>query len=205
MDSKGHQLMNQETMLAVAGLVTAGAITPGPNNFIVLRAASRQGVAGALPAIAGVVLGGLGLLAVVAGGGLALFASFPGLRQALVIAGALYLAGLGFALVLASFREPAKARASAGGPAGLASLAAFQFANPKAWILAMTATAAMPPGAHGLAQLAGLFVAIPVACLLLWALGGALLQRALERPRARAGFERAMGALLLASSLFLLL
>ncbi|MEX2124759.1 MAG: LysE family transporter [Woeseia sp.] len=84
-----------ESLLALAGLIAVGAVTPGPNNFIVLRTAARSGIAGALPAVAGVVLGGLGLLAVAAAGGAVMFSSVPGFREALALGGCLYLAWLG--------------------------------------------------------------------------------------------------------------
>ena len=52
-----------QALIASATLVFAAAITPGPNNFLVLRIALENGVRAALPAIAGVVLGGLAMLA----------------------------------------------------------------------------------------------------------------------------------------------
>ena len=50
-------------LFAVCGLLCVAAITPGPNNLVVLRASSQGGIRAALPAIAGIVLGGLLLLA----------------------------------------------------------------------------------------------------------------------------------------------
>jgi threonine/homoserine/homoserine lactone efflux protein len=193
-----------ETLLAVAALVSVGAITPGPNNFIVLQTASRSGVPGSLPAIGGVVLGGLGLLAVAAGGGAALFTALPGLRTALSLGGCLYLVWLGLRLIADSFVPVAAHSASRRLPAGVAGLAGFQFLNPKSWVLVLTAVAAMPadrPGAF--LQLAALFLLIPAACLLLWSACGALMMRAFADPRIRSWFDRVMGGTLAASAAFL--
>ncbi len=57
-----------EALIGAAGAIAAAALTPGPNNFVVMRTAARGGLAGALSAIAGVVLGSLALLAVVVAG-----------------------------------------------------------------------------------------------------------------------------------------
>lgn len=56
------------SLLAIAGLLFVAAGTPGPNNLVVMRTAAAAGFIGALPAVGGVVLGGLALLAVVATG-----------------------------------------------------------------------------------------------------------------------------------------
>jgi threonine/homoserine/homoserine lactone efflux protein len=194
-----------ESLLAVAALITVGAITPGPNNLIVLRTAARHGVAAALPAVAGVVLGGLGLLAVAAAGGAALFHALPGFRLALALGGCFYLAWLGLRLIVDSFAPQASAADPARLPAGVTGLAGFQFLNPKSWVLVLTAVAAMPGrGASGFFELATLFLLIPASCLLLWSWFGALMMRALENSRVSSWFDRTMGGTLAASAAFLL-
>jgi threonine/homoserine/homoserine lactone efflux protein len=190
-----------ETLIAVAGLITVGAITPGPNNFIVLRTAARSGLAGALPAVAGIVLGGLGLLVIAAAGGAALFDRLPGLRLALALGGCVYLVWLGFRLIADSFMAKDDSVAAARLPAGVAGLAGFQFLNPKSWVLVLTAVAAMPAQtASGFVALASLFVLIPATCLLLWSSFGALMMRALANASISAWFDRAMGGTLAASA-----
>ena len=56
------------TYYAVAALIALGALTPGPNNLVVLGAGARGGLWAALPPIAGIVAGSLAMLAVVAAG-----------------------------------------------------------------------------------------------------------------------------------------
>jgi threonine/homoserine/homoserine lactone efflux protein len=193
-------------LFAMAGLLCVAAITPGPNNLVVLRAAMQTGLRGALPAITGVVLGGLLLLAVIALGANGLFAAHPSFRRWIAAAGALYLAWLGLALlfqaVAASGEDATTGHAL---PASTIGLIGFQFLNPKSWVMVLTALATLPAdGLHGYLSLAGLFVLIPSLCLLLWAAFGTWLARWLVRPAIRRGVDAVMGALLVACVFFLI-
>jgi len=203
-----------DALIGAAGAIAAAALTPGPNNFVVMRTAARGGLAAALPAIAGVVLGSLALLALVVTGADAAFDAVPHLRAALAIAGCLYLVYLGARLLRGGADEgsgrapapeaqktPRAADSQERLTAGVAGLFGFQFLNPKSWVLVLTATAATPAGWGGLARfgrLAALFAIIPTVCLLLWA--------AMGKATAAAGtwLDRILGALLIASALLLL-
>jgi len=194
-------------LLAIGGLLFVAAITPGPNNLVVLRAAERAGMRAALPAIVGIVLGGLLLLGVAVLGAGAAFATHPSLRWWLAAIGSLYLAWLGM-LLLASGIAP-RADSNTGHPmlpAGTPGLIGFQFLNPKSWVMVLTVLAAFPAaGLPDYLSLAGLFVLIPGVCLLLWAWLGAWLARWLARPPARRGIDMLMGALLFGCAFLLLL
>jgi len=196
-----------EQLLAAAGLLGVAAITPGPNNLVILHAAGTAGVRRALPMIAGVVLGGLLLLAVTALGAAAVFAALPPLRRWTAVAGALYLAWLGASLCVAALSPRPGPTPTPRLPAGALGLIGFQFLNPKSWLLVLTVFAAMPAtAAHDYLLLSAMFVLIPAPCLLLWATLGASLARWLaRRPAARRGVDVASGALLLACALLLLI
>jgi len=194
-------------MLAAAGLVAIAAITPGPNNLIVLRTAARAGLRGAPPVIAGVVLGGLAVLAIGWAASAAAFSAEPRLRLVAGAAGCLYLAWLGVGLL----RHAGRGAGSPGGarsePAGLPAastlgLFAFQFLNPKSWVMVMTAIGAWPDATPGW-PLAIVFTAIPTLCLGLWATAGAALARWLALPQIAARVDRAMGVLLIATAITL--
>ena len=242
-----------EALIGAAGAIAAAALTPGPNNFVVMRTAARGGIAATLPAIGGVVLGSLVLLGVVVAGAGAAFEAVPHLRMALAIAGCLYLVYLGAQLLrggsrggterapapaalaaqdgkpmenVQAARETRNAESQEQLPAGVAGLFAFQFLNPKSWVLVLTATAATPASWSALArfgQLAALFAVIPTVCLLLWAaLGkatataakhegpGTGLAREADGATAAGGgragerLDRILGALLIASAILLL-
>ena len=174
-----------EALIGAAGAIAAAALTPGPNNFVVMRTAARGGIAAALPAIGGVVLGSLVLLGVVVAGAGTAFEAVPHLRMALAIAGCLYLVYLGAQLLLGT-RNAAESQERL--PAGVAGLFGFQFLNPKSWVLVLTATAATPASWSALArfgQLAALFAVIPTVCLLLWAALGRRLRQRRRQPSTR--------------------
>jgi threonine/homoserine/homoserine lactone efflux protein len=192
-------------LLAPAGLLLAAAISPGPNNLVVLRESGRGGVRGAAGAIGGIVLGGLVLFAMVAAGIGAMLATHAALRSALGVAGAAYMAWLGLCLLGAGFRHASPRRADVALPAGVLGLFGFQFLNPKGWVMVLTLVATWPAtGLAGYLPLALLFAAIPSGCLLLWSLAGRLLATRMARPRSRRRIDAAMGALLLGSAALLL-
>ena len=200
--------MTSETLIGLAGVITVAAITPGPNNFIVLAQSLRAGVAGSLPSIAAIVAGTQLLLFVIWFGADVLFDREPRLQSAITLAGAAYLFWLGLNGVRRSFSEPEGNEerppaliASAGG------LVLFQFLNPKSWVLVLTATAVVTGNlneAAGLISLASLFLCITSTCLLLWAVVGSHLSRFISGSREGRWFDRVMGALLMVSAILLL-
>jgi threonine/homoserine/homoserine lactone efflux protein len=203
-------------VLEIASLVTVAAVTPGPNNLIVLRAATRAGLTGALPAIAGVVVGGLAMLALALLAADTVLAALPHAQLALGVAGCCYLGWLGFGLLRHAGRvatsgdrrllaeQPAPSGDHRLPAASLPGVFAFQFLNPKAWVLVMTAVGAAPAGDLAWWPLLAIFATIPTMCLALWACLGAILARWLARPRVAVNVDRAMGLVLLATAASLL-
>lgn len=201
-------------MIGVTGLIAVAAITPGPNNLVVMRAAAHSGFTAALPAIGGILAGGLVMLVLVMAGAGVVFAAEPRLYTAIKVGGGMYLCWLGGSLVMDSFTTlgPHAAMPARALPAGAAGLFGFQFLNPKSWVMVLTVTAAVQGGteaSHGLLQgvlpLAALFTVIPAFCLALWSGLGALMTRWLDRPRFRNWVDRVMGFLLFVSALLLVL
>ena len=186
-------------LFAVCGLLCVAAITPGPNNLVVLRASSQGGIRAALPAIAGIVLGGLLLLALAALGTGTVFMEQPGWRRGVGAVGAIYLAWLGLALFRAGLAAPHVVTTTGGPPlpAGVAGVVGFQFLNPKSWVMGLTALSTLlADDLHSYATLTAMFVLIPTPCLLLWSVLGAALSRWLARPSIRRGVDVVMGTLL---------
>ncbi|MEX2150485.1 MAG: LysE family translocator [Steroidobacteraceae bacterium] len=185
-------------LVPVIGLLFAAAITPGPNNVIVMEAGARGGIAAALGATLGVIAGSLMLLTLVWLGVGAAMQAWPGLPIALGIGGGAYLAWLGFLLMRADGNRPDSSKPVL--PATVPGIAAFQLMNPKAWVLVTTAAAAMPAG-NDVATLALLIASVTSICLTVWGTAGALFSRWLARPVARRWFDRIMGALMAAFAL----
>jgi homoserine/homoserine lactone efflux protein len=195
-----------DALIAAAGILLVGAITPGPNNFVMMTAGARAGIAGAFAALAGIILGTLAMTAIVVFGAGAAFAAEPRLRTAITAAGCLYLAWLGLSLFAASDTTAASASPRETRlPSHVAGLFFFQFLNPKAWAMVLTVTSGVHSGVGTarIGYLIALIVLIPAVCLALWAWLGALMTRGMARPRAALWFERSMGALLVLSALLL--
>jgi threonine/homoserine/homoserine lactone efflux protein len=192
-------------LLPIAALIFVSAITPGPNNVIVLQRAMARGARGAVSAIVAIVVGGVLMFALAQFGLAALLDEVPALQDVLLLSGVAYLAWLGLQMMRAR-EDDAPPRAVAG---NAAMLVAFQFTNPKAWTLVVTTVAAYEAHAthtwSGALTLPLLFAAIATASLLAWALFGQFAQRHLRSPVARRRFDRGMGAVLVAASIAMLI
>lgn len=195
--------MPMSALIAVTGLLTVAAITPGPNNLMVLRAAARGGVFAAVPAISGILLGGLALLLLALAG--AAFASEPRLRLLITLGGGGYLIWLGYRIAFHR-NESAATQSRAALPTSMLKLAGFQFLNPKSWVMVLTTVAAVAPlTAVRTLSLFALFIAVPLVCLSLWAVLGHTIVDRMASPTFRRRFDRTMGLLLIASAVWLLL
>jgi len=193
-----------DTLIVVVGIFAVGAITPGPNNFMVMAAGARGGLSAAGPVIGGVVLGGLVLLGLAWSGVAAVLETAPHLRLALTGAGAAYLVWLGGGMI---WKDGRLARASPGSPSPRAfpsswlGIAAFQLLNPKAWVLLVTATAVMSrtlEGLRGLGTLAAIYSVRSAFSLTAWAVAGSVIGRCLTKVGAQRRLDRMMGGLLVA-------
>jgi threonine/homoserine/homoserine lactone efflux protein len=190
-----------DSFIPAIGILFAAAITPGPNNMIVMQAGARGGVAAASAVIFGVVSGSLILLALVWLGVGAAFRATPNLELAVSIAGGAYLAWLGVSLMLRGSGNQSDAPPPVL-PSTMLGVAGFQLLNPKAWLL-VTATAAAMPRMSGVATLAILIAVVTTLCLMVWAVAGAASSRVLVQKSARLWFDRAMGGLLAISAVAL--
>jgi threonine/homoserine/homoserine lactone efflux protein len=173
------------------------SITPGPNNVMLTASGATFGFRRTIPHILGISVGfGAELLAVCAGLG-AMFNHWPYLQTVLRWVGAAYLVYLGIKMLRGS--GPANSR-SRSRPVTFFEAAVFQFLNPKAWVMTITAATMFLP--HELGVLAAgaymlfIMVVMNMPCIAVWALFGSSLRRFLERPASRLGFNAAMAVAL---------
>jgi len=182
--------------------VVAG--TPGPSNALLTAIGARSGVRRGLPGLLGQVAGmGAMLFAITLGLGNVLLAH-PLALQVLRWGGAAMLCWMAWRLATARDAEGAT-----NPPAGFLGMAAFQWINPKGWLIGVAAIATFVDRRAGgaLAQavvFAILFMLVALPSCLPWLAFGAALQRFLRTPRARHVLNRGMAALLAASTILLL-
>ncbi len=134
-----------------------------------------------------------------------LFQRYPLIQQGLQIVGVLYL--LYLAWRIASAPPPQFDTTGDARPLTLWQAAAFQFVNPKVWVMGLTLMASFLPtqgtlwaNALGLAVFMEL-VALP--CISLWAGFGIVIARFLKTPRAWRLFNVTMGLMTAACVVFI--
>ena len=202
-------------LLSCCGFMLASSITPGPNNALLLSSGLRFGVRRSMRHLMGIQFGFALLLAAAASGLLGVLQTMPGLQRVLQVLSVAYLLWMAWGMVRAPGVNPAPlASAAAPGaevpgvaqarPMGFFAAMAFQWINPKAWVMAVTALSLyLPPSASGTQLLAFclLFFLLGLPCSTLWLAGGHWLRHGLQDPRRQQRFQRVMGLALAASVL----
>jgi threonine/homoserine/homoserine lactone efflux protein len=193
---------------AVAFLLFAvvAAATPGPSNFLLTATGASVGVLRGLPCLLGVSVGMGVMMFVVAFGLGSVVLADPRVLRVLHWAGAAFLLWLAWKIATAPHADAAEGRR----PVGFVGAAAFQWFNPKSWLVCASAAgtylAAGSRGALAQALTFGmLFVLASLPCCFVWLAFGASAQRFLRTDRARRTFNVAMGALLAASVALIIL
>ena len=131
-------MISIELILAITLFALVTSITPGPNNIMLTASGANFGFKRTLPHVAGIIFGMM-MLNVSVGLGLGtIFTQFPLLQQALRIAGSAYLLWLAYKLL--SFSSIGKQESDAS-PFSFLQAVGFQYINPKAWIMVISANA----------------------------------------------------------------
>ena len=128
-----------EVFLALLVFSFVTSVTPGPNNFMLLASGVNFGFVRTIPHMFGIAGGFASLLLGVGFGLGAVLSAYPELHMALKIAGGAYLLYLAWRIAMS--RGMGTASREGGRPMRFIEAAAFQWVNPKAWVMAMTAMA----------------------------------------------------------------
>jgi len=198
-------LLNAAAPLAAFTFVMA--ITPGPNNLMLLTSGARFGLRRTSAHLVGITLGFIGVMLIAYAGVGTVIAAYPALTDVLTVACVLYLLWLGYQLLRESWSgdeaAPASAAVTTGSarPQTITQAALFQLVNPKGWGAAVTATGIVTR--DGLSPTASLLMLLAVTaivsppCTVVWALFGASLRPLLHRRAVRIGFSISMAVLIL--------
>jgi threonine/homoserine/homoserine lactone efflux protein len=192
--------MSADVFAALLVFAFVSSVTPGPNNFMLLASGVNFGFRRTIPHMFGIAGGFASLLLAVGFGLGALLAAFPPLNLALKIAGGAYLLYLAWRIATSRTLDAKEGRESR--PMTFLEAAAFQWVNPKAWMMAVTAMAIYtspqaPVVSIFLVALAFTLVNFPSVSV--WAGFGVAMRGFLADPVRLKWFNIAMGLLLAAS------
>ena len=184
------------SLLPLLGFAFSASATPGPNNVMMLSAAAGNGLRRTLPQLSGIVIGfGLMVTLVACGLGVPL-AHSPLLQRLLQAVGAVWMVWLAWKIAT----MPVGGDVAVVRPLSFLAACAFQWVNPKAWIMAVTAsTTFLPPRGNALiyGPLLGLvFTLVGIPCVGGWGLIGATGARLLRHPALLRAFNVTMALLL---------
>ncbi|BCG79808.1 LysE family translocator [Mesorhizobium sp. 113-3-3] len=192
--------MSLDAFLALLVYAFVTSITPGPNNLMLLASGVNFGIARTVPHMLGISMGFLVLLLAVGLGLGAVLTAFPALHTGLKIAGGAYLLYLAWKIAMS--RSLNGKGATDARPMRFIDAAAFQWVNPKAWVMAITAMAVYANAEHPFLSVALISIAFTVVNLpsvSIWAGFGTALRGFLSDPVRLKWFNIAMGVLLAAT------
>ena len=191
--------MSIDLFIALVTFAFASSITPGPNNLMLLASGVHFGFRRTIPHMLGIGIG-FTFMVVIVGLGLGkLFEVYPGIYTALRVVGGLYMLWLAWKIANSG---PVNEGSSGAAPMTFMQAALFQWVNPKAWVMAVTAIATytLPGNYLWSVLLVGLvFGTVNLPSVSTWALFGTGLKHVLDDRRVLRAFNITMAALLVAS------
>jgi len=197
--------LSLDLLLGFALFALVTSITPGPNNTMLLASGVNFGFNRTIPHMLGITCGFFSLVLAVGLGLGAVFQTYPLLYTVLRYVGAAYLMYL--AWKIAHSGPVSDNGAGDHKPISYWGAAAFQWVNPKAWIMAIGAISTYTPLQgyfFNVVVIAAVFALINLPSVSLWVVCGSLLRNLLRDRRWLRLFNWGM-ALLLVASLYPLL
>lgn len=192
--------MSIELILALCTFAFVSSITPGPNNLMLMASGANFGFRRTIPHMLGVGIGFTVMVLLVGAGLMQVFDHWPVAHTLLKTVSVAYLLWLAWKIARAG--EPGQGKSGAS-PITFLQAAAFQWVNPKAWFMALTAITAYAPDRSlwAVGVVAVVFGAINLPTVSTWTLLGQEIKRILTNQRRLTLFNWTMAALLVASLL----
>ena len=179
--------------------------TPGPNNAMLTASGIKFGFKKTLPHLIGIPCGHVIQITLVCFGLGSIFQKYPIIQLYLKWICFFYLLYLGWKII-GSFSNNDK---ETGRPLKLYEAALFQFINPKAWVVALTAATAFFPNeerflvATSFVVITAPFVCFPSICL--WALFGSSIKTVIKNVKLKKIIEYLLAALLLVTAIIIII
>ena len=195
-------MINLELILAISSYYFVMFATPGPNNSILTASGIKFGFIRTVPNIFGIPFGHALQLTLVILGLDQLFEHFPFILNIVKYLSAAYLLYLSWkmfgSLKISENNEKVL-------PLKFYEAVLFQFVNPKAWIICLTAVALFFPYKEN--YIVGIFfmvfmaVAICVPSISMWALGGSIIRHYLNNVKIKIIVEWLLAILLIGTAI----
>ncbi len=174
--------------------------TPGPNNVMLTASGANFGYRRSLPHVLGVALGFPAMITGVGLGLGAVFELYPVLQQVMAGLGICYLLYLSWRIAMTGKSEAGEKK---GKPLTFLQAALFQWINPKAWVMALSALSAFTQFGQGFAfevlLTACVFAMAGLPLVSLWTLFGVGIGRVLTDQKRLRIFNVTMALLLVGS------
>lgn len=193
--------MTFDVMMALALFAFVSSITPGPNNLMLMTSGVNFGIKLTMPHLFGVAIGFTLMIVLVGVGIVQLFDAWPLSYSLLKVCSIIYLLYLAFKI--ATSKTVRGQEGTTAKPMTFLQAAMFQWVNPKAWTMALTAVSVYSPTSNLIAivVVALVFGSINFPCIGVWAIAGDKLQSTLNQPKYLIRFNRFMALLLVLSLL----
>ena|SRR6056300_266769 len=190
--------MTPDILTALSVFALVSSITPGPNNLMLMASGANYGFRPTIPHMLGIGLGFMFMLFLVGIGLIGVFEAIPYSYETLKLVSILYLCWLAWRVANAA---PPDEETKTGKPFTFLQAAAFQWVNPKAWTMALTAMTLYAPDRSlwAILVVTTVFGLINMPSVSLWTLVGQKMQIVLtSRIRLRI-FNITMAVLLVGS------
>jgi threonine/homoserine/homoserine lactone efflux protein len=191
--------MTYDLVLALSLFALVSSITPGPNNLMLMASGANFGFRRTIPHMLGVGIGFTLMIVLVGIGLVQIFDLYPISHQILKVVSVIYLFWL--AWKIANAAPPEGDVASESTPITFIQAALFQWVNPKAWTMALTAITAYTPNQTlgSVIWVALVFGIVNLPSVSLWTVLGEQMARFLTSVARLRAFNWLMAALLVAS------
>lgn len=190
--------MTPEIFAALVTFAFVTSVTPGPNNVMLLASGVNFGFRRTIPHMVGVALGHALMVFLVGIGLMGLFIGYPPAQLALKLISTVYMLYLAWKIAHAA---PPAGASGEGSPLTFFQAAAFQWVNPKAWIISLGAVSIYAPGQEwgAVAWVALGFLSVGWITTVIWTGVGLGVRRLLQSPQVLRAFNYTMAGLLVLS------
>ena len=199
-------MISIELFLAISIYYFIMYATPGPNNSILTASGIKFGFIKTIPNILGIPTGHSIQLALVCVGLGNLFIQFPYLLEILKYVGATYLIYLAWKM-FGSLNINSVEDKSA--PLKYYEAILFQFVNPKAWVICITAVSIFYPDKENI--FVGTFFMVLMSTIInipsisIWAFGGSIIRKYLNKSKLKKTIECLLAILLVGTAISIIL